>query len=85
MKHPASTKSAAVACDLSASAAINRQGRLVAGTLVLLGLLLARYVHPAYAGITAFVGVGLVVAGLTNFCGLCVLLARLPWNRNRST
>lgn len=85
MSHPTSTNSNAVACDLKSRFSLNRQVRLIAGSLVLLGLTLAHFVHPAFVGVTAFVGLGLVVAGVTDFCGLCVLLARLPWNRHRST
>ena len=42
-----------------------------------LGLL----VHPAFWGLSAFVGAGLFVAGATGFCGMARLLAVMPWNR----
>jgi rhodanese-related sulfurtransferase len=59
---------------------LERQVRIAAGALVLAGLLLARFVNPWFLGLTAFVGAGLVFAGVTDFCGMALLLARLPWN-----
>jgi rhodanese-related sulfurtransferase len=60
--------------------ALERQVRLVAGSLVLLGVIGA-LVHPAAILLSAFVGAGLVFAALTNTCGMAHLLARLPYNR----
>jgi rhodanese-related sulfurtransferase len=59
---------------------LERQVRIAAGTLVLTGLLLARFVNPWFIGLSAFVGAGLIFAGITDFCGMALLLARLPWN-----
>jgi rhodanese-related sulfurtransferase len=63
------------------SLSLERQVRIAAGTLVLLGLVLARLAHPAFLALSAFVGAGLVFAGVTDFCGMGLLLARMPWNR----
>jgi len=60
---------------------IERQVRIVAGLLVLLGVGLGLGVHPGFFGLSAFVGAGLAFAGLTDFCGMGLLLARMPWNR----
>jgi rhodanese-related sulfurtransferase len=60
---------------------IERQVRIAAGTLVLIGLLLGRLVHPASTGIAAFVGGGLVFAGITDYSGLGILMSKFPWNR----
>lgn len=60
---------------------IERQVRIVAGSLVLLGLVLGFLAHPGYFAISALIGTGLVFAGITNTCGLGLLLARMPWNR----
>jgi rhodanese-related sulfurtransferase len=60
---------------------LERQVRIAAGSLVLIGVLLGWLVHPALAGLAAFVGAGLVFAGLTDTCGMGLLLARMPWNR----
>jgi len=60
---------------------LERQVRIAAGLLVLLGALLGWFVDPAFVGLSAFVGAGLVFAGITDTCGMGLLLARMPWNR----
>jgi rhodanese-related sulfurtransferase len=62
---------------------LERQVRIAAGSLVVIGLLLAHFVHPYFVGLSAFVGCGLVFAGVTDFCGMGLLLARLPWNSRK--
>ena len=59
---------------------LERQVRIAAGSLVLTGAALGWLVHPGFFGLSAFVGAGLVFAGITDFCGMGLLLARLPWN-----
>ncbi len=61
--------------------ALERQVRFIAGLLVLAGTVLAVLVAPSWVYLAMFVGAGLTFAGLTNFCGMAFLLARLPWNR----
>ena len=60
---------------------LERQVRIAAGSLVLIGAVLAWLVHPAFIGLSAFVGAGLVFAGITDTCGMGMLLARMPWNQ----
>ena len=60
---------------------LERQVRIAAGSLVLIGVLLAIFVHPYLIGLSAFVGAGLVFAGITDTCGMGMLLARMPWNQ----
>jgi len=60
---------------------LERQVRIAAGAIVLVGALLAIFVHPYFAGISAFVGAGLMFAGITDTCGMAMLLARMPWNQ----
>jgi rhodanese-related sulfurtransferase len=60
---------------------LERQVRIAAGLLVLVGSLLGWLVHPAFIGLSAFVGAGLVFAGVTDTCGMGMLLARMPWNQ----
>jgi glyoxylase-like metal-dependent hydrolase (beta-lactamase superfamily II) len=60
---------------------IERQVRIAAGTVVLIGLALAILVHPAFIAITALVGCGLVYAGLTDNCMMGMLLMKLPYNQ----
>ena len=52
-----------------------------AGLLVLTGTALGTWVHPAFHGLAAFVGAGLTFAGLTDRCGMAMLLAKMPWNQ----
>jgi rhodanese-related sulfurtransferase len=59
---------------------LERQVRIAAGSLVLLGAGLS-FVHPAFIGLSAFVGAGLVFAGITDTCGMGMILARMPWNQ----
>lgn len=60
---------------------LERQVRIAAGSLVLLGSVLGAFVSPYWIGLAAFVGAGLVFAGVTDTCGMGMLLARMPWNR----
>ncbi|QDU18721.1 rhodanese-like domain-containing protein [Urbifossiella limnaea] len=60
---------------------LEQQVRVAAGLLVLLGAALGWLVHPGFVGLSAFVGAGLVFAGVTGACGMGLLLARMPWNR----
>lgn len=60
---------------------LERQVRIAAGSLVLLGALLGYFVHPYFIGLSAFVGAGLVFAGITDTCGMGMMLAKMPWNR----
>ena len=59
---------------------LERQVRIAAGSLVLLGAGLS-FIHPAFIGLSAFVGAGLVFAGITDTCGMGMILARMPWNQ----
>lgn len=60
---------------------LQRQVQIGAGGLVFAGTLLGLLVSPLFFAIPAFVGAGLVFAGVTGFCGMAKLLVRAPWNR----
>lgn len=60
---------------------LERQVRIAAGSIVVISAVLALTVHVAFAGLAALVGAGLVFAGITDTCGMGMLLARMPWNR----
>jgi rhodanese-related sulfurtransferase len=60
---------------------IMRQVQIAAGSLIVLGQILAWLVAPAFALLSAFVGAGLIFAGITGTCGMARLLGRLPYNR----
>lgn len=60
---------------------LERQVRIAAGSLVLIGSSLGILVSPYWIGLAAFVGAGLVFAGITDTCGMGMLLAKMPWNQ----
>ncbi len=60
---------------------IERQTRIAAGSLMLLGVLSSLWIHPGFLWLSGFVGAGLIFAGITNSCAMGLLLARMPWNR----
>lgn len=63
-----------------ATISLERQVRIVAGSLVVLGVILGAFVHPYWLALSAFVGLGLINAGVTDLCPMAGLLTRLPWN-----
>jgi rhodanese-related sulfurtransferase len=64
---------------------LERQVRIAAGLIVLAGVALGTWIHPGFYGLSAFVGAGLVFAGITDWCGMALLLARMPWNQRTGT
>ncbi|MGQ9864860.1 MAG: rhodanese-like domain-containing protein [Pseudanabaenaceae cyanobacterium] len=70
-----------VTVNRKAPISLMRQVQIVAGSLVVLGTVLGAFVSPWFLLLSGFVGSGLVFAGVTNTCGLAMLLAQLPYNR----
>jgi len=65
---------------------LERQTRLISGLLAVAAVALVLLVHPVFLGLVAFLGFGLMFAGVTDICVMGMLLAKLPWNRSvRST
>jgi len=60
---------------------LERQVRIAAGFLTLLGAVLGYFVNPAFIGLSAFIGAGLMFAGITDTCGMGMMLAKMPWNQ----
>ncbi|WP_442505984.1 rhodanese-like domain-containing protein [Novipirellula sp. SH528] len=58
-----------------------QQVQLTAGFLVLLGVVLAYFVHPYFVGLSAFVGAGLMFAGASGYCPMASTIAGMPWNQ----
>ena len=58
-----------------------RQVQIVVGALVLTGSLLAVFVDPKWVYLPMFFGAGLLFAGISGFCGLAMVLAKMPWNQ----
>ena len=63
---------------------LERQVRICAGLLTLIGSLLAFW-NIGFLVVPAFIGAGLTFAGLSNTCGMGILLAKAPWNRSLNT
>ena len=63
---------------------LERQVRIAAGAIVFTGVLLARFVNFNFIWLSGFVGAGLIFAGITDFCGMGLLIAKLPWNKRKS-
>lgn len=61
---------------------LERQVRIAAGALVLTGVTLGFLAHPGFFGLSAFVGAGLMFAGITDWCGMGILLSKMPWNQS---
>ena len=60
---------------------LDRQVQLTIGLGVLTGSLLGYFINPAFCFLAAFFGSGLIFAALSGYCGLALLLAKMPWNR----
>lgn len=69
---------------VSAKWSLERQVRLIAGLLALIGSALALAVNPSWAFLSLFIGAGLSFAGLTDICGMAAILKLLPWNKPKS-
>ncbi len=67
--------------DAGGVISVERQVRIAAGTLVATGVILGTTIHPGFYGLSGFVGAGLIFAGVTDWCGMGLLLARAPWNK----
>lgn len=64
---------------------IMRQVQILAGSLVVLGVVLGVWAAPAFLALPAFIGAGLTFAGISGWCGMAKLLALMPWNRHALT
>ncbi len=61
---------------------LERQVRICAGALVVLGVALAWFTQiQAWTLLSGFIGAGLVFAGITDTCGMAMMLAKMPWNQ----
>ncbi len=65
---------------LKQSFSIQRQVQITAGSIALTGALLS-FLNPMWAILPTFIGAGLVFSGLTNTCGMGMMLAMMPWNQ----
>ena len=64
--------------------ALERQVQIAIGSLLVLKVFLGFSVHELFFALTALIGAGLIMAGVTRWCGMARLIARMPWNRHRN-
>ncbi len=63
---------------------LDRQVRIAAGFIVVIGVVLGYIVSSGWFLLSGFVGAGLMFAGITDTCGLAMVLGKMPWNRKPS-
>lgn len=63
---------------------IFRQVQIIAGILIMLGVLLGYTFSVWFYALSFLVGAGLLFAGVTGFCGMAVVLMKMPWNKTNS-
>ena len=61
---------------------LERQVQIAIGSLLILKVVLGYGVHELFFAAAAFIGAGLIFAGVSRWCGMAELIARLPWNRS---
>jgi rhodanese-related sulfurtransferase len=64
---------------------LDRQVQLTIGVCVLAATALVYFVNSAFLLLTVLIGVGLINAGLTGFCGLARVVALMPWNQRTTS
>lgn len=64
-----------------AGISIFRQVQIVVGGLVAFGVTLGFFGYPAGFAAAGFFGAMLAIAGISGWCGLALLLDKMPWNR----
>ena len=62
---------------------LDGQVRIVIGVMIVLFWSLAQYFHPGFGYLLPLMALCLIVAGVTGFCGMGILLGKAPWNQSR--
>jgi len=60
---------------------IMQQVMVIAGSLVLTGVIASQQVNPGFVWLSGAVGAGLLYAGLSGNCYMTKVLAMMPWNK----
>jgi rhodanese-related sulfurtransferase len=61
---------------------LERQVRLVAGSLVVLGLTGGKFVSPKIRTLAGVIGAGLTFSAATNTCAMGQAISAMPWNKS---
>lgn len=61
---------------------VMRQVQLMMGSLALLGLAMGAFVNPWFYLLPTAINLGFVISGITGWCGMAMLLLKMPWNRD---
>jgi rhodanese-related sulfurtransferase len=60
---------------------LDRQTQIAVGFIASSGTILGTFINPTFYILPGFIGAGLMFAGITGWCGMAKLLAKMPWNR----
>ena len=60
---------------------LDRQTQITTGFIAFSGTILGAVINSDFYILPGFIGAGLIFAGLTGWCGMAKLLAKMPWNR----
>ncbi|MEW8000525.1 MAG: rhodanese-like domain-containing protein [Candidatus Thiodiazotropha endolucinida] len=63
---------------------MERQVQIAIGSLLLLKVIFGFTLHELFFLAGALIGLGLIMAGVTRWCGMARLVAIMPWNRNNN-
>jgi len=70
-----------IICRKAVRFTIMQQVQIIAGGCVLVGVILSKVHNPYWVYLSGFMGAGLLFAGLSGWCGMAKLLAKMPWNK----
>lgn len=60
---------------------LDRQTQFAVGFIAFSGTIIGTFINPLFYIIPGFIGAGLMFAGITGWCGMSKLLAKMPWNQ----
>lgn len=66
---------------ISSRLSLMRQTFIAAGVLIIFAHILGLTASPLWFVLSGVAGAGLLIAGLTGWCGMTMLLAKMPWNK----
>jgi hypothetical protein len=64
---------------------MDRQVRMTAGSLVLVGFVGSKLVAPWLGYLSAAIGAGLTYSAVSNSCAMAAVLSKMPWNRTATS